>query len=329
MYLEQYRNFNETIFQETTQKQLNEFQVKYETAEKDLIIERQNADASRRKQQNTVLFGVILIFALAVAILIIVVRNRNRRNRILADTNATKDKYFSIISHDLKNPAIMQCEALQLLADNADKWDAASLSRYYQKLLASAKGQLNLLYSLLDWAQVQAGRMPYTPVDFDLTAALKKSDIGIIQNIADEKGVIFDIQIPETTLATGDCDMLTTVVRNLLTNAVKFTAKGGTVTLNIEASPNPSKGGAFSPPSGELEGAYIISVSDTGTGMTPEQVNNLFHLDIKQSRRGTAGEQGSGLGLIVCKEMVEKHGSKLHVESEEGKGSRFWFEVGK
>jgi len=113
---------------------------------------------------------------------------------------------------------------------------------------------------------------------------------------------------------------------NLLTNAIKFTPAGGTVTL--KASPNPSKGGEFSLPFGEGRGgAYTISVADTGVGMSEDQVCNLFKLDSWQSRRGTADEQGSGLGLIVCKELLEKHGSELHVESEEDKGSRFWFEL--
>ncbi|MDR2149152.1 MAG: tetratricopeptide repeat-containing sensor histidine kinase, partial [Tannerella sp.] len=259
-YLEQYRDLNDVIFQETAQKQISEFQVKYETAQKDLELERRQSKIDRQNTRQNYLIGGILIFALAVALLVIVVRNRNRRNRYLAETNATKDKYFSIISHDLKNPAIMQCDALQSLLDNAGKWDAAALTRYYQKLLASAKGQLNLLYSLLDWAQTQAGRMPYTPVEFDLTAALKQSDAGFIQDMANEKGVIFDMQIPETALTTGDCDMLTTVVRNLLTNAVKFTATGGTVTLEISPAC-----------SGEKSPAHTkITVSDTGTGMSAE-----------------------------------------------------------
>jgi signal transduction histidine kinase len=109
--------------------------------------------------------------------------------------------------------------------------------------------------------------------------------------------------------------MLTTVVRNLLNNAVKYTSKGGTATLTI----SPGAGAS----------TYTISVADTGTGMTAEQLQSLFRLDKPQSRRGTAGELGSGLGLIVCREMLQKHGSTLHVESETGKGSRFWFEIGK
>jgi signal transduction histidine kinase len=106
--------------------------------------------------------------------------------------------------------------------------------------------------------------------------------------------------------------MLSTVVRNLLTNAVKFTQAGGTVSLTIEAA---------------SDGRVTVAVSDTGSGMSEEQLRTLFRLDSQHSRPGTAGEQGTGLGLIVCKEMLDKHHSKLHVESRIGEGSRLWFEL--
>jgi signal transduction histidine kinase len=127
--------------------------------------------------------------------------------------------------------------------------------------------------------------------------------------------------MPDAALITGDADILTTVVRNLLTNAVKFTNAGGTVTLDVSPRDCRDVAGNVS------TGGYIVSVSDTGVGMSREQIGKLFIIDSAHSRKGTSGEQGSGLGLIVCREMLAKHGTTLHVESEEGKGSRFWFEV--
>jgi signal transduction histidine kinase len=124
--------------------------------------------------------------------------------------------------------------------------------------------------------------------------------------------------MPEDAVITGDGNMLATVVRNLLSNAVKFTPAGGQVTLDI--SPVITGNEA-------TDCQFSISISDTGIGMTKDQINNLFRLDSARSSLGTAGEQGSGLGLIVCRELLEKHGSVLQVESEEGKGSRFWFVV--
>jgi signal transduction histidine kinase len=153
--------------------------------------------------------------------------------------------------------------------------------------------------------------MIFTSEPFDISVRLR-SVISLIRNLTDKKDIHLVVQIPENAEITGDYNILSTVVRNLLNNAVKFTAQGGTVTLAVEPV---------------HEGKHIIAVSDTGVGMTKEQVRNLFSLDSAHSQPGTAGEQGTGLGLIVCKDLLEKHGTTLHVESEEGKGSRFWFEI--
>jgi signal transduction histidine kinase len=197
-----------------------------------------------------------------------------------------------------------------LLAQHGRLWDIDRLSAYYNDLLKSAESQVELLYNLLGWAKLQTGRMTYTPETFLFADIL--SDLTLTRKMAENKGVVFVVEIPDHALVTGDSNMLTTVVRNLLTNAIKFTPSGGTVTLSVSpASP----------------ASYTFSVNDTGIGMSREQVHKLFNLESVHSRKGTAGEAGSGLGLIVCKELLEKHGSVLYMESEEGKGSRFWFEL--
>jgi signal transduction histidine kinase len=160
--------------------------------------------------------------------------------------------------------------------------------------------------------------MTFTPASFDLAAHLR-NETALIGKMAEQKGVVLTVTLPETAVVTGDSNMLATVVRNLLTNAVKFTPAGGTVTLTVEPFCNDRTRPAAT--------GYTVAVSDTGTGMTPEQIQNLFRIDRQPSREGTAGEKGSGLGLIVCRELLEKHGSKLHIESGEGKGSMFRFEL--
>jgi signal transduction histidine kinase len=222
--------------------------------------------------------------------------------------NATKDTFFSIISHDLKNPAIAQRNALQLLVAHADHLDKNSLETHYAELLKSADNQVKLLYNLLNWTQVQTGRITYTPTLLNLTNDLR-ADLLLIRNQAESKGVAFTAEMPAEVLVTGDSDMLVTVVRNLLTNAVKFTREGGNVQLKIE----------------QAENKTLVTVEDSGIGMSEEQMQALFQIDRQHAQRGTAGETGSGLGLIVCKEFLEKHNSALHIESEKGKGSRFWF----
>jgi signal transduction histidine kinase len=319
-YHEKYVAIKESILKEENLNQLNEYQVKYETAEKELEIERQKVEISHQKTKQYVLSGGLLFAGALLVMLVYIIMLRTRRNRELSESNATKDKFFSIISHDLKNPAIAQRDAIQLLFDYSGQWDAASLTNYYGKLLKSANGQVDLLYTLLGWAQLQTGRMPFHPAQFDLVAIMQPS-IALIRNMADGKGVEFAVRMPETAIVTCDKNMLTTVVRNLLTNAVKFTPKGGTATLTI-SPPSPT-----SPVSPASPTKHVISITDTGTGMTSEQIKNLFQLDRQHSRPGTAGEQGSGLGLIVCRELLQKHGSALHVESEEGKGSCFRFEI--
>ena len=138
------------------------------------------------------------------------------------------------------------------------------------------------------------------------------ADIPSIRKMAANKQIHLSVTIPDNTLITGDRNIISTILRNLLTNAVKFTASGGTVSLTVEAG---------------ADGKYSFAVSDNGVGMSRDQIQKLFRLDSALSRKGTGGEQGTGLGLIVCSELLEKHGTTLNVESEVGKGSKFWFEV--
>jgi signal transduction histidine kinase len=210
----------------------------------------------------------------------------------------------------LKNSAIAQRDALRVLVENARSWNADALADYHSELLKSAEGEIELIFNLLGWAQLQTGRIKCTPEPFPLSNLL--SNLTLIRKMAENKSITLDIQMPEDAVITADGNILATVIRNLLTNAVKFTASSGKVTLSIEPNAN---------------GRYRFSITDSGAGISEVQLRNLFRLESARSNPGTAGEQGSGLGLIVCKEMLEKHNSDLHVESEEGKGSRFWFEI--
>ena len=316
-YLKKYNGMTAKISDKNLHNSLQEMEVKYSVQEKELEITRKQAEIDRQKTRQLIYIGIIISAALLLALLAYAVMLRTRRNRVLAEMNAIKDKFFSIISHDLKNPAIAQRDSLQLLAENADRLDAGTVTAYYRQLLKSANGLVDLLKNLLNWAQIQTGRNVYRPFPFDLVSALQ-SDIEMAKSMAARKDVVFEATTPPAAIINADENMIVTVVRNLLANAVKFTAKGGQVTLDIS-------------PAGRdamhcVSTTYIVSVTDTGAGMTPDQIQNLFRIDRQQSREGTAGEKGTGLGLIVCKEFIEKHGSTLHVASEAGKGSRFWFE---
>ena len=333
-YYEVYVAVKEAILNEESQTQINDFQVKYHTQEKELEIVRQKAEINHHQTLRLVYIGGLIAAGLLLVLLIHTIRLRTKRNRELAEMNATKDRFFVIISHDLKNPTIAQRDALQMLIDFSSHWNAETLTKFYHELLKSADSQIEILYNLLNWAQLQTGRMPYRPVPFDIVAALR-SDLVLIRNMAERKGIAF-VEThgraslrTETVIITGDDNMLITVVRNLLANAVKFTPTGGMVTLDISQGTNAICGNAIGKDARPCVPTtkYIISVSDTGVGMSSEHIQHIFRIDKQHSRKGTADESGSGLGLMVCKELVEKHGSTLHVESKEGKGSRFWFEI--
>jgi len=309
---------------ETSVHAVTEMAAKYETAKKELEIENQKQIIKSQNLQRGFLVSGIALSLVILALLWYMLRLRIRRNRALterndalAEINATKDKFFNIISHDLKNPVLAQRDALRLLVANSRSWDADRLAEYHTGLLKATEEQTELVYNLLGWAQLQTGRIGFTPGVFSLSSRLH-SDIALLRNMAEYKGITFVADIPDNVLVTGDANMLSTVVRNLLANAIKFTATGGTVTLEISACT-----GAV----GASPTKYTVLIADTGTGMSEDQIRNLFCIDTPQSRPGTAGECGSGLGLIVCKEFLEKHGAILHVESEVGKGSRFWFEL--
>jgi Signal transduction histidine kinase len=310
VYLKKYNEITAKISDKNMHSSLQEMEVKYNVQQKQLEIEHQQSEIERQKTRILLITGWLFALFLLLAMLIFIVALRTHRNRQLSEINAIKDKFFSIISHDLKNPVIAQREAIQTLADCAHKLDADTLSEFFRKMLKSADGLAELLKNLLAWAKVQTGRDMYHPVSFNIVSALQP-DIDLIKNMAEHKEIVFDAQISPSAVVTTDPNMFITIVRNLLTNAIKFTAAGGKVSLHVI----------------ERKDKYSVTVSDTGVGMTQEQVQNLFRIDRKLSREGTAGEQSSGLGLIVCRDMLQKQGSELHVESEEGQGSRFWFEV--
>ena len=298
----------EELRSEESTHQINFLTARYDAERREMKIQEMEEKAERHKIQLIIGFGICVLI---ISLLLVILRFRKRHNRLLAEMNATKDKFFSIISHDLKNPAIAQRDALEQMLKNTTDWNSDDSKKHLSDLLKSADEEVELLYNLLSWAQVQTGRMRYAPITFDLSTHLR-GDLSLIRNMAESKKITLTDRIPDHVPIVGDINMILTVVRNLLTNAVKFTYVGGEILFTIEPASN---------------GKHIVSVSDTGTGMTPEEIRTLFNIDNLQHRQGTIGEQGSGLGLIVCKELLDKHKSVLHVESEEGKGSRFWFEI--
>ena len=310
IYLEKYRDLLSEMSDENLHNALQEMEVKYEVQQKEIELEHKQSEIEHHKTLRILYIAGLGVALLVIILMIYIIILTRKRNDDLKEMNATKDKFFSIISHDLKNPAIAQRNAIQGLLDHAEEMNVQSLQQYYTELLKSSDNQIELLYNLLNWAQLQTGRMPFHPRDFDLKT-VTEDEVKLLQPLIHNKHIALHTQFVENSIAYGDQTMMAVIIRNLLTNAVKFTPENGKIEVKIESFADHLR----------------VSVNDTGIGMDENMLNNLFALDKQTSHPGTVGEQGSGLGLIVCKELVERNGGKLDVESTEGEGSCFRFTI--
>jgi signal transduction histidine kinase len=227
-------------------------------------------------------------------------------------SNATKDKFFSIIAHDIRNPFNAIYGLTQYLSQNFDVLSKKELEKPIELIYQSADELLELLDNLLHWSRTQRGKMEFCPKTLDLHEMVKKN-INLLKMNADKKNIEVISDIKPNTMISADYDILTTVFRNLISNAIKFSYENSKVFIKAEESAK----------------EITISVIDEGVGISKENIQKLFRIDIHYSTTGTSEEQGSGLGLILCREFVEKHGGKIWVESEENKGSTFKFTLPK
>jgi signal transduction histidine kinase len=232
-----------------------------------------------------------------------------QKNEELAKLNAEKDKFFSIIAHDFRSPFNSLLGFTQLLVDELPTMDKDQIHKSAVTMRKSATKLYNLLENLLEWSLIQRGMISFKPESFILLNGIVPI-IDVVRDAANKKMIRIGYDIPEGLRVMADAHMFTSLMSNLIFNAVKFTPKIGSI--SIAAKPIDSKW-------------VEISVKDTGIGMSKEMIDNLFRLDTDTNRKGTEGESSTGLGLIICKEFIEKHGGKLWMESEEGKGATFYF----
>ena len=232
-----------------------------------------------------------------------------KQNQQLYELNASKDKFFSIIAHDLRSPFNGILGLTQIMAEELPSLTMEEIQEIAVDLKSSATNLFRLLENLLQWARMQQGLTTlYLEVLPLFTTA--SDSVEMILDSAKVKEISITYDIDKDLKIFADKNSFQTIMRNLVSNAIKFTNKGGNI--SISAIPN-------------AEGLIQISIKDTGIGISPEMVGDLFRIDVKTGRRGTDGESSTGLGLLLCKEFVEKHGGKIWVESEEGKGSNFCF----
>jgi len=229
--------------------------------------------------------------------------------RKLSEHNAEKAKFFSIIAHDLKSPFNSFLGLTRLMVEELPSLSRDDIQKIAISLQNSSNKLFNLLENLLHWANSQQGLITYTPMPLYISKIVNES-ILTLSDFSKSKEIKILNTIPEEYLVNADQNLLQTILRNLISNAIKFTSKKG----NIELSATPT-----------TDKKLILSVKDSGIGMKKEMLENLFKLDVQTSREGTDGESSTGLGLILCKEFVQKQGGEIWVESQENKGTTFYF----
>ncbi|OFY93154.1 MAG: hypothetical protein A2309_11085, partial [Bacteroidetes bacterium RIFOXYB2_FULL_35_7] len=227
----------------------------------------------------------------------------------LVELNATKDKFFSIIAHDLKNPFNQLMGFSKLLMGNCKKYDIETIEEYVSYIHISSKKNYELLENLLNWARLQMGKFEIRKEKFNICSLINIATDGL-QCIAIDKGVEIIVSPNKKAEAFFDIEMFKLIIRNFTTNAIKFSNKEGKVILKISE---------FN------EKYYKISVEDTGIGISENDLSKLFRINISQTTLGTSSEKGTGLGLILCKDFIEKNDCQIFVESEINKGSVFSF----
>jgi len=226
----------------------------------------------------------------------------------LRELNATKDKFFSIIAHDLKSPFNSILGFSGLLSEQLKEKDYENIDEYANLIKQSSQNAYDLLMNLLEWARSQTGKLEFSPEYFEMVVFVNQTILPF-NNLAAQKSIVIKTDLPNMLPVYADKHMVSTVIRNLISNAIKFTRPGGAITIKAKKQHN----------------EILISVSDNGVGISKNRTENLFRIDQNTSTAGTANEQGTGLGLILCKEFVEKHKGRIWVESEENSGSTFTF----
>ena len=233
------------------------------------------------------------------------------KNAELQKVTTEKDKFYAIIAHDLRGPLGAIMGMTEMMTDEAEYFSEEERKELTFNIKDSVRNTFDLLEQLLQWTGMQRGLTDFKPRLLPLKDVAEES-LKVFVETARIKSVELSIIIPQRLFVFADRNMLQAIIRNLVSNALKFTPSGGTITINAKQEEN-----NFSQ----------ISITDTGIGMCTEILNNLFKLDVNTKRLGINGEQSTGLGLLLCQEFVERHGGKIKVESEEGKGSAFSFTI--
>ncbi len=316
--------------------QIKELELKFSARSLQQEIELLRMDNEIQSLKQTRLkYGIIsltvLTFALILIFIIYLQRNRFKKEttRLLEDKNlllekankklqesekhlkelnSTKDKFFSIIGHDLRNPLNALLGFSELISGNSRDYSSEEIQKYSKIINDAAKNIHLLIENLLEWSRSQSGNIEFNPRETELLPIIEDI-VNIFDIQSEKKNISIEINVADGLQVFADVNLLSTILRNLIGNAIKYTSKNG----KIQVSAEPAVDGVS------------VSVRDTGVGMTKDQLDSLFSLAHGPSTPGTSEEKGTGLGLILCKEFIDKHAGRIWAESEPGKGSTFSF----
>jgi PAS domain S-box-containing protein len=234
----------------------------------------------------------------------ITIRKKNEED--LCELNATKDKLFSIIAHDLINPFGNIINLSEIILSTYDKCSPEKIKQGIEMINSSGQKAYDLLSNLLEWARIQRSKVNVSPEKFNL-CELTNEVMHLLEGNAKTKQIQLVNNVPADFYVTADMHMISTVIRNLVSNAIKFTPRQGSVKINAKKTGREK----------------LLEVADTGVGIDKSKIETLFTIDKSKSTRGTDGEAGTGLGLILCKEFVEKNKGRIEIESSPGEGTVF------
>ncbi|CAN1529869.1 HATPase domain containing protein [Flavobacteriaceae bacterium] len=305
-YFEKYSTIKDSLFSRDSQKKLANlaFQRELDLKNKQIEIQKLKINRDSRKVYFLIIvtISVVLLFGLFLWLYL----SKRKTNKIISDINTQKDKFFSIIAHDLKGPFVGFLGLTELMAEDIDTLSSEEIKFAAFNMKSSAKNLFNLLENLLEWSRMEQNLIPFDPQELALQSILSDSVL-TLHDIAHKKEIIINTDIENAKIVFADKNMFQAIIRNIVFNAIKFTPKKGTIIIQTKEDITNT----------------TITVTDNGIGMSPKIIENLFKLDIKNNRIGTEAEPSTGLGLILCKEYIEKHNGKIWVESNEGIGSTF------
>lgn len=322
-YRTKFYELSDTMRNESNIKSIAYIEAKYEYDHqlKELNIKKENEIRLSKINTNIAIFFAVLMIIVSIVLfsfyrlksrtntqLLHKTKEISELNQKLNHLNNTKDKFFSIIAHDLRSPFNAIMGFSELLAEQIREKNYENIEEYADIIQNSSERTMDLLKNLLDWARLQTGKIEFKPVDFSLNDIVTET-IALLNDAASQKSIQILNTINKEIKIHADPSMMGTILRNLISNAIKFSNPGGKITISTE----------------QKENELVLLVSDNGTGISKADQLRMFKIEENFSLKGTQNETGTGLGLILCKEFIEKYEGKIWVESEEGVGSTFYF----